>query len=193
MCCYFPLQGLSPVPWGVSALYSPACAPGFISRPPRPACRYLASPARRAFFGQMWELHWELHWELYWLLMAALYLPPKASELFGWAQPRARLDARRRAAAQGGGATPPALYFYLGGRLLWVGEGLWGYQEGQMGKQMVRFGPLRLTRSRQDESMEVRVEVAGFSRLRGAIGCMLFGGLGCFSGCWWCTSHFVVV
>ena len=40
-------------------------------------------------------------------------------------------------------------------RSYWAGEGLWAYQEGQMGQKMVCFGSLRLTRSRQDESIEV--------------------------------------
>jgi hypothetical protein len=40
-------------------------------------------------------------------------------------------------------------------RSCWVGEGLWGYQEGQMGQKLVRFGTRRDTRSRQDESIEV--------------------------------------
>jgi hypothetical protein len=36
-----------------------------------------------------------------------------------------------------------------------AGEGLWAYQEGQMGQKMGCFGQLRPTRSRQDESIEV--------------------------------------
>jgi hypothetical protein len=39
-------------------------------------------------------------------------------------------------------------------RSCWAGEGLWAYQEGQMGQKMVCFGQLRPTRSRQDESIE---------------------------------------
>jgi hypothetical protein len=41
-------------------------------------------------------------------------------------------------------------------RSCWAGEGLWGYQETQMGQKMVRFGALRGTRSRQDESIDDR-------------------------------------
>ena len=40
-------------------------------------------------------------------------------------------------------------------RSCWAGEGIWAYQEGQMGQKMVCFGQLRPTRSRQDESIEV--------------------------------------
>jgi hypothetical protein len=36
-----------------------------------------------------------------------------------------------------------------------AGEGLWGYQEGQMGQKLVRFAQLGAARSRQDESIEV--------------------------------------
>jgi hypothetical protein len=53
--------------------------------------------------------------------------------------------------AAGGGTTPPQRIL----RSCWAGEGLWAYQEGQIGKKMVRFGALRGTRSRQDESIEV--------------------------------------
>jgi hypothetical protein len=37
----------------------------------------------------------------------------------------------------------------------WPAEGLWGYQEGQMGQNLPLCGQLRPTRSRQDESKEV--------------------------------------
>jgi hypothetical protein len=51
-----------------------------------------------------------------------------------------RSPAGRRAAAQGGtqggGTTPPQRIL----RSCWAGEGLWAYQEGQMGKKMPRFG-----------------------------------------------------
>ena len=40
-------------------------------------------------------------------------------------------------------------------RSCWAGEGIWAYQEGQMGRKMVRFAALSGTRSRQDESIEV--------------------------------------
>jgi hypothetical protein len=40
-------------------------------------------------------------------------------------------------------------------RSCWAGEGLWAYQEGQMGQKMGCFEALRGTRSRQDESIEV--------------------------------------
>jgi hypothetical protein len=61
----------------------------------------------------------------------------------------------RRAAAQGGGAgvgTPPPQRIL---RSCWAGEGLWAYQEGQMGQKMVRFAELCGTRSRQDAPIEV--------------------------------------
>jgi hypothetical protein len=62
----------------------------------------------------------------------------------GVAQPRA---AR--------GAPPPRPRKFL--RSCWAGARAsgWDYQEGQIGQKMVRFGSLRPTRSRQDESIEV--------------------------------------
>ena len=62
-----------------------------------------------------------------------------------------------------GGAPPPQRFL----RSCWVGEGLWAYQEGQMGQKMGCFGGLRGTRSRQDESKEVHE--AG--RIRPSLGC----------------------
>jgi hypothetical protein len=43
-------------------------------------------------------------------------------------------------------------------RSCWAGEGLWAYQEGQIGQKWVRFGQLGLgaARSRQDEPIERR-------------------------------------
>jgi hypothetical protein len=57
---------------------------------------------------------------------------------------------RRRGGRRGGNAPAPAIFAQLLG-----GEGLWAYQEGQMGQKMVCFEALRGTRSRQDESIEV--------------------------------------
>jgi hypothetical protein len=54
----------------------------------------------------------------------------------------------------GGGGLPPPPQRIL--RSCWAGEGLWAYQEGQMGQKIVRFGQaLGAARSRQDESIEV--------------------------------------
>ena len=40
-------------------------------------------------------------------------------------------------------------------RSCWAGEGLWGYQEGQMGQNLALCAQLGAARSRQDESIEV--------------------------------------
>jgi hypothetical protein len=53
----------------------------------------------------------------------------------------------------GGGAPPPPPQRIL--RSCWAGEGLWAYQEGQMGQKMVRFAQLGAARSRRDKSIEV--------------------------------------
>ena len=68
----------------------------------------------------------------------------------GVAQPRCRAAAPGEGA---GGGPPPPPQRFLG--ICWVGEGLWAYQKGQIAQKMVCFGPLRATRSRQDESKEV--------------------------------------
>jgi hypothetical protein len=62
-----------------------------------------------------------------------------------------RLGTAAQGGAQGGERPRPRIFL----RSCWAGEGLWAYQEGQIGQKMVRFGSLRPTRSRQDESMEV--------------------------------------
>ena len=74
---------------------------------------------------------------------------------FFWASRAGRSPARAPRSGAGGGAgggTPPPQRFL---RSCWAGEGLWAYQEGQMGQKLVCFGGLRGTRSRQDESKEV--------------------------------------
>jgi hypothetical protein len=62
--------------------------------------------------------------------------------------------ATRSGAGEGAGkrGTPPLQRFL---RSWWVGEGLWAYQEGQMGQKIVRLGLRGTTRSRQCESKEV--------------------------------------
>jgi hypothetical protein len=57
----------------------------------------------------------------------------------------------RPGAAQRGGGGGGGFFCFGGGG----GGHTWGYQEGQMGSKLVRFGALRGTRSRQDEPMEV--------------------------------------
>jgi hypothetical protein len=46
------------------------------------------------------------------------------------------------------------------GRSGWPAEGLWGYQERQMGQNLPLCGQLGAARSRQDESKEVRLDAA---------------------------------
>jgi hypothetical protein len=65
----------------------------------------------------------------------------------------ARRGAGWAPVAPGSGGAPPGNFGTVAGR---AGEDLWGCQEGQMGQEMVRFGPLGAVKSRQDESIEVR-------------------------------------
>jgi hypothetical protein len=75
---------------------------------------------------------------------------------FGWAQPS---QAPHGGAGEGagGGTTSPQRFFGFESR---AGEGLWGYQEGQTGSKLARFGQLGAARSRQDESIEVSTHYA---------------------------------
>jgi hypothetical protein len=76
----------------------------------------------------------------------------------GVAQPPARAPRGAGGGAQGGGRPRPSGFCAVAGR---EREGLWAYQEGQMGQKMVRFAQLGAARceisfyTRQGESIEV--------------------------------------
>ena len=69
-----------------------------------------------------------------------------------WAGRSPARAPRSGAGGGAGGGTPPPQRIL---RSCWAGEGLWAYQEGQMGQKMVCFAALSGTRSRQDASKEV--------------------------------------
>jgi hypothetical protein len=93
--------------------------------------------------------------------------PPGMRRMLYW-------GGRAAAAGKVAGAPPcPAgAPFRKSGRGGWAAEGLWGYQEGQMGQNLPLCGQLGPTRSRQDESKEVG------GRWSGVKTDMSFGGWG---------------